>query len=250
MASVTNMYYLQKRQCLGDDGLPPPIQDAMEKAQWNDWFEDMQSVMMTDKSQDDNNGWESRDRLSTPVGVRTALQVLIKETLSAGCRSFRDSKTFWKQIGLEEHLLREVEELNVQEFDEFTAMVTHYMLMNNLSFDVAVLNRSAGLLIRQKAENHLLNEFVIAGASTPMLRDLFGLRSHDIVAIRERLGVSQPGGRPRRASREDAADIMRSWFAQLASVDVRLRLLWVHQETQQPLTCVFDVVRIHDRASL
>ncbi|HSG61466.1 MAG TPA: STY4526/YPO1902 family pathogenicity island replication protein [Pseudomonadales bacterium] len=250
MEVVTNMYYLQKRHRLGDDAFSSPIQAAMDKAYWNDWFEDMQGTTMTETSKDDTSGWESRDRLSTPVGVRTALQVLIKETLSAGCRSFRDSKTFWKQVGLEENLLREVEALNVQEFDEFTAMVTHYMLMNNLSFDVAVLNRSAGLLIRQKAENHLLNEFVIAGASSPMLRDLFGLRSHDIVAIRERLGVSQPGGRPRRASREEAADIMRCWFTQLASVDVRLRLLWVHQETQQPLTCVFDVVRIHDRASL
>ena len=250
MEGVTNMYYLQKRHRLGDDAYGIPNTAGMDTLQWENWFEDMQSVAMTETSKQGENGWENRDRLSTPVGVRIALQVLIKETLAAGCRSFRDSKTFWKQVGLDENLLREVEELNVQEFDEFTAMVTHYMLMNDLRFDVEVLNRSANLLIRQKAENHLLNEFVSAGASTPMLRDLFGLRSHDIVTIRERLGVSQPGGRPRRASREDAAEIMRCWFAQLASVDVRLRLLWVQQETQLPLTSVFDVVRIHDRGAL
>ena len=129
-------------------------------------------------------------------------------------------------------------------------MVTHLMLMNGLKFDIDVLNSSASLLVRQKAENHLLHEFVTMGASTPMLRDLFGLRSHDIVAIREKLGVVQPGGRPRRASSGDAAYIMESWQSQLASVDVRLRLLWVHQETGQPLTSVFDVVRIHDRSAL
>lgn len=248
MEDVTNMYYLQKRHRLGDDGQNMYQLSTVQQMPWNEWFKEMQSEVMNNSSKED--GWESRERVSTPVSVRIALQVLIKETLAAGCRAFRDSKNFWKQVGFEESLLREVEELNVQEFDEFTAMVTHYMLMNELRFDVDILNRSAGLLIRQKAENHLLNEFVTAGASTPMLRDLFGLRSHDIVTIRERLGVMQPGGRPRRANREDAAEIMRCWFAQLASVDVRLRLLWVHQETQMPLTSVFDVVRIHDRASL
>jgi len=248
MESVSNIYYLQKRSRLFDDDQPSVDPSVNQPAPWMDWLEEIQSDIMTEESS--GSGWEARDKLSTPVAVRTALQVLIKETLSAGCRSFRDSKNFWKQVGLDQHLLREVEDLNVQEFDEFTAMVTHYMLMNELRFDVDILNRSASLLIRQKAENHLLTEFVTAGASTPMLRDLFGLRSHDIVAIRERLGVSQPGGRPRRASSEDAADIMRCWFSQLASVDVRLRLLWVQQETQQPLTSVFDVVCIHDRASL
>lgn len=187
--------------------------------------------------------WVKRDRLTTPVSVRSALQALIKETLIAGCRSFRDSKPFWRQVGLNETLLREVEELNVAAFDEYTAVVTHHMLMNNLKFDISVLNESIDFLIRQKAENHLVNEFVTAGASTPILRDLFGLRSHDIVALRERLEVEQPGGRPRRASREESDAIMSSWYNQLENVDVRLRLLWVFQETGFSLNSVFDVVR-------
>jgi len=194
--------------------------------------------------------WVSNERIATPVSVRSALQTLIKETLAAGCRSFRDSKPFWRQAGLSEALLREVEVLSVQAFDEFTAIVTHHMLMNNLKFDVEILNKCLDFLIRQKAENHLLNEFIQAGASTPILRDLFGLRSHDIVALREQLGVNQPGGRPRRATREESDTVMASWYNQLANVDVRLRLLWVHQETYLALNMVFDVIRVNDRTAI
>jgi hypothetical protein len=196
-----------------------------------------------------NDNWESKERIATPVSVRSALQTLIKETLAAGCRSFRDSKPFWRQAGLDETLLREVEILSVQAFDEFTAIVTHHMLMNQLKFDVDILNNCLDFLIRQKAENHLLNEFISAGASTPVLRDMFGLRSHDIVALREQLGVSQPGGRPRRATREETDLVMGSWYSQLVSVDLRLRLLWVHQETDIALNMVFDVIRANDRTA-
>jgi hypothetical protein len=124
------------------------------------------------------------------------------------------------------------------------------MLMNDVKFDISILNGCLDFLIRQKAENHLLNEFVLAEASTPILRDLFGLRSHDIVALRERLDVSRPGGRPRRATTEESEIVMSCWYNQLANVDVRLRLLWVHQETGMPLNLVFDVVRMRDRTAL
>ncbi|MEY3017912.1 MAG: hypothetical protein RL336_1047 [Pseudomonadota bacterium] len=254
MADVKDLYYFQRHQQRVDDAMSAANQNIMDQVCWAEWFENIQGCSMAEQLLEQPVGqsdtWEKREKIPTPVGVRVALQVLIKEVLVAGCRAFRDSKAFWRQAGLDEALLREVEELSVPAFDEFTAMVTHLMLMNDLKFDIDVLNASAGLLIRQKAENHLLHEFVTMGASTPMLRDLFGLRSHDIVAIREKLGVVQPGGRPRRASSEEATYIMENWHSQLASVDVRLRLLWVHQETGLPLTSVFDVVRIHDRTVL
>ena len=112
-------------------------------------------------------------------------------------------------------------------------------------FDAAKFKRAIETCREAVREQDMIIEYIKLGASAPMMRALFGHNATEVGALREKLGLSEKGGRPAVPTVSEQLDIANKWSASY-KMDEREHYLYVAKATGLPLRMIWNEINSYD----
>lgn len=147
-----------------------------------------------------------------------------------------------RRLGIRPDQVEKILSLNAQEMYEIASIskVKFYQL----TFDSQGLDTAFNLCSQHIQQRRQIIQLLNAGASLPVMKQLFGLTSTDLARIRKNLNLPSINGRPMLPSEADQYRIWESWKStQLENLSTAERLLFVHQQTHIKINAIWPLIQ-------
>lgn len=112
-------------------------------------------------------------------------------------------------------------------------------------FDAVKFKRAIEACREAVREQDMIIEYIKLGASAPMMRALFGHNATEVGALREKLGLSEKGGRPAAPTVAEQLAIANTWSASY-KMDEREHYLYVAKKTGLSLRMIWNEINSYD----
>jgi len=113
-------------------------------------------------------------------------------------------------------------------------------------FSISLREDELDLALRRvslvKKQRLLIHEYIRNGASTAMMKTLFGMNREDIARLRGELGVPNQGGRPCKPLPYEAARIWDMWCS-CRQMEERERYLHIARRMELPLPVIWNEIK-------
>ena len=146
------------------------------------------------------------------------------------------------RLGIRPDQVEKILSLNAQEIYEMAAIskVQFY----KLTFDSESLDMAFDICSQHIQQRQQIIQLLKAGASLPVMKQLYGLTSVDLARIRKHLNLPSVNGRPMHPSEADQYRIWESWKnTQLENLSIAESLLFVHQQTQLKINAIWPLIQ-------
>jgi len=177
--------------------------------------------------------------------LKYSLCSYVKEYLTAVIHASYEGRFKREIFGLDTSYAAKLCTMTPLQLDQFCAYSTEQMICKSgfPLFCLATLNDLEARLNVQKAEQTLIDDFVSAGATQEMLHELFGLRRVEISALRSRLQLNTPIGRPKAPTEQQIQRVEACWSILPSEIDPRFRIYLTHRDSAIDIQQVWSVLR-------
>jgi len=181
--------------------------------------------------------------------VLACTQQLLMAYFSSSINAHNEGeRAFFEKYGIDRELVAQVEGVSIYRIER-ACNYNARKLVNNPSAEIGpCMNAMLRALVADLEEEQLVDAFIKAGASNPILAENFGLRACAIKARREALGIVIKTGR--RSDRLGKTD-METWhkvsnaYYKLIKTATDTRRVWlqVAEETGESLDLVYRAIK-------
>jgi hypothetical protein len=135
---------------------------------------------------------------------------------------------YLQQLGLNPNHHAALNQLNCGDLERIVHTMPDSLFQ--LTINTQQLERLICCCQHHQSDRQLIQQLLNAGASYPVLNDLYGLTSADVATLRKQFQIPQIQGRPISLSDEQQDQVYRLWQASNHST-IAEQLLHVHQHT-------------------
>jgi hypothetical protein len=104
------------------------------------------------------------------------------------------------------------------------------------------LNRALRRVDLVKKDRQLIHEYIRHGASTAMMKSIFGMNREDTTRLRGELGVPNQGGRPCKPLPYESSRIWDMWRS-CRQMEERERFLHIAKRMEMPLPVIWNEIK-------
>ena len=146
------------------------------------------------------------------------------------------------RLGIRPDQVEKILSLNAEEIYEIAAI--NKVQFYQLSFDSESLDTAFDLCSQHIQQRQQIILMLKAGASLPVMKQLYGLTSADLARFRKYLNLPSVNGRPTLRLWINGNRIWDSWKnTQLENLSVAESLLYVHHKTQLKINAIWPLIQ-------
>jgi len=147
-----------------------------------------------------------------------------------------------RQLGIRHDQIDKLQALSTQEIQQMALIAKARFV--SIQFDSEALDVAISLGHQRVAQQHLIIALLRAGASKPIMNQLFGLTSLESTELRRFIALPKADGRPTIPNDQQQVDLWHSWQKIRQHVtELPLQLLELHQKSGIKVNAIWPLVQ-------